>query len=328
MSEAAAGAQPAAGGDSGPGAMLLAERRRQNLSLGDVSRQLKLSVRQVEALERDDFSGFQGPVFVHGFIRNYSKLLGLDPGPLIRSADQLLNPVPVQVAPEPVVVREREVRGQGKSKWPVIAGVAVVVVVAGLVLANRGGDPKRKQVPDSTMSEQIAAAPAVTEKRQAAPRVAERSAEKTGVEKPAAEKPGQEKVATEKRGEEKPITDKPSTDKPAAEKPVAEKSAENPVAPAHESAPKPIASAEAGDTGPQMVIRMIFDQDSWVEIKDRNGNTVFGQLNPAGSRRSARGEPPLSIVVGNAAGVRLFQGDKSIDLAPHTRVDVARLTVE
>jgi cytoskeleton protein RodZ len=73
---------------------------------------------------------------------------------------------------------------------------------------------------------------------------------------------------------------------------------------------------------------MIFEQESWVEIKDRSGNTIFGQLNPAGSRRSVSGEPPLSVVVGNAAGVRLFQGDKSVDLVPHTRVDVARLTLE
>ncbi len=63
----------------GAGAALLMERRRQGLSLGDISRQLKLSVRQVEALERDDYSGFTGPVFVHGFIRNYAKLLNLDP---------------------------------------------------------------------------------------------------------------------------------------------------------------------------------------------------------------------------------------------------------
>ena len=76
------------------------------------------------------------------------------------------------------------------------------------------------------------------------------------------------------------------------------------------------------------MVRMIFEQDSWVEIKDRTGNTIFGQLSPAGSRRSVSGEPPLSVVVGNAAGVRLFQGDKNIDLAPHTRVDVARLTLE
>ena len=90
MSEAATNAEFSVPGAAG--AALLAERRRQGLSLGDISRQLKLSVRQVEALERDDYSGFSGPVFVHGFIRNYAKLLNLDPDRLIRAADQILNP--------------------------------------------------------------------------------------------------------------------------------------------------------------------------------------------------------------------------------------------
>ena len=50
MNDAASGGQPLPGADPSPGATLLAERRRQNLSLGDVSRQLKLSVRQVLSL--------------------------------------------------------------------------------------------------------------------------------------------------------------------------------------------------------------------------------------------------------------------------------------
>jgi cytoskeleton protein RodZ len=67
-----------------------------------------------------------------------------------------------------------------------------------------------------------------------------------------------------------------------------------------------------------------------VEIKDRNGATIFGQLNAAGTRRSVSGEPPLSVVVGNASGVQLFMGEKNIDLAPHTRadIDLARLKLE
>src|SRR3977135_4712369 len=90
MSATATNGQLSAPG--GAGAALLMERRRQGLSLGDISRQLKLSVRQVEALERDDYSGYKGPVFIHGFIRNYAKLLGLDPEPLIRATDSMLNP--------------------------------------------------------------------------------------------------------------------------------------------------------------------------------------------------------------------------------------------
>ena len=104
MSEAATNGQISAPG--GAGAALLVERRRQGLSLGDISRQLKLSVRQVEALERDDYSGFTGPVFVHGFIRNYAKLLNLDPGPLIRAADQILNPPPPPSAPVTVIASQ------------------------------------------------------------------------------------------------------------------------------------------------------------------------------------------------------------------------------
>src|SRR3977135_1546622 len=79
-------------GPAPAGATLRHERRRQGLSLGYISRQLKLSVRQVEALERDDYSAYKGPVFIHGFIRNYAKLLGLDPEPLIRATDSMLNP--------------------------------------------------------------------------------------------------------------------------------------------------------------------------------------------------------------------------------------------
>lgn len=309
MNDAAANGQPVAGAGSSPGATLLAERRRQNLSLGDVSRQLKLSVRQVEALERDDYSGFQGPVFVHGFMRNYAKLLALDPNPLIRAADCLLNPAPVPVEPdEPVTTRAREVPKAGKSIWPAVTGVVAVMLVAGLMFMNRGGHvPEGQNAPAAPAEERVAAATAAGEKRPPA-----RPAEKPVAEKGAADKSAPEKSPAEKHVEEKAVVAKP-VEKPA---PVAQ-----------ENLP-PMADAAAVETGPRLTIRMIFEQDSWVEIKDRNGNTVFGQLNAAGTRRSARGEPPLSIVVGNAAGVRLFQGDKSIDLAPHTRVDVARLTVE
>jgi cytoskeleton protein RodZ len=82
----------AAASEPGPGAALQEERRRQSLSLTDVARQLKLAPRQVEALERDDFAALPGPVFVRGFLRNYARLLGLDPEPMVRTVDRLMAP--------------------------------------------------------------------------------------------------------------------------------------------------------------------------------------------------------------------------------------------
>lgn len=266
MSEAATIGQSSVLGSAG--AALLMERRRQGLSLGDVSRQLKLSVRQVEALERDDYSGFTSPVFVHGFIRNYAKLLNLDPDPLIRNADQILNPPapagePQDAAANALVVRRRRIR-----MVPAVSAVAVVAVVVAVVVqvVNRGGS---MPAPDELVV--------------------------ATVEQPA----------------------QPNKDAPA-EKATAVQPSARPAA----------GNAVAAEPGERATLRMVFDQESWVEIKDRNGNTIFGQLNSAGSRRSVSGEPPFDVVVGNAAGVRLTYKDQNVDLSAHTQVDVARLKLD
>jgi cytoskeleton protein RodZ len=247
----------------GAGAILHAERRRQSLSLGDVSRQLKLSVRQVEALERDDFSFFGGPVFVHGFVRNYAKLLGLDPEPLLRAADEKLAPAVtgVEEVREPVAVRAPAAAPR-RGLIGVIAGLVVLGIVLGILGLNER-KPVAKGPPAAMLEAQEAKAP------------------------PAPEAPAQ-------------------------------------PTPGAAPAPETGAATEAR-TG---TIRMSFEQESWVEIKDRSGNIIFGQLNPAGSRRRATGEPPLQVVIGNAAGVRLTYNEREVDLAPHTRVDVARLTLD
>jgi cytoskeleton protein RodZ len=75
-------------------------------------------------------------------------------------------------------------------------------------------------------------------------------------------------------------------------------------------------------------IELVFDRESWVEIKDADGRIVFSQINPPGSRRKVVGEAPFSIVIGNATGVKLRYNDSDVDLAPFTRTDVARLTLE
>jgi cytoskeleton protein RodZ len=75
-------------------------------------------------------------------------------------------------------------------------------------------------------------------------------------------------------------------------------------------------------------IELLFDRESWVEIKDADGRVVFSQLNPPGSRRNVVGEAPFSIIIGNATGVKLRYNNTDVDLAPFTRTDVARLTLE
>jgi cytoskeleton protein RodZ len=55
---------------------------------------------------------------------------------------------------------------------------------------------------------------------------------------------------------------------------------------------------------------------------------LISSLNPAGSERILRGRPPFEIVIGNASHVKLEYNNKPVDLRPHTRVEVARLTLK
>ncbi len=71
-----------------------------------------------------------------------------------------------------------------------------------------------------------------------------------------------------------------------------------------------------------------FFDESWVEVTDRYGDIIYADLNPPGISQRISGYAPLTVVIGNASGTVLTYNGVTIDLAPHTRVDVARLTVE
>jgi cytoskeleton protein RodZ len=88
-------------------------------------------------------------------------------------------------------------------------------------------------------------------------------------------------------------------------------------------APAPAPTPRAG--AHRLVVRT--DGEAWIEIKDSADRMLVSSLNPAGSERVVRGRPPYSLVIGNASQVRILYDDKLVDLAPHTRQDVARLTL-
>lgn len=99
------------------------------------------------------------------------------------------------------------------------------------------------------------------------------------------------------------------------------------VAPAAPVAPPAKPAAAASPSKPS-VIHMTFEEDSWVEITDKEGKVLLSQIHPRGSEQNLNGKPPLSVVIGRASGVRLYYKGKAVDLVPHTRAEVARVTLE
>src|SRR5689334_7063572 len=67
------------------GAELQRAREARGLALAEVAQQLKFAPRQLEALEQDRFDLLPGGTFARGMVRNYARLLKIDPEPLVRS---------------------------------------------------------------------------------------------------------------------------------------------------------------------------------------------------------------------------------------------------
>lgn len=67
------------------GELLLAARNAKKLTQKDVSNSLRISIKQITALETDDFAVLPEAMITRGFIRNYARLLEIDAEPLLAS---------------------------------------------------------------------------------------------------------------------------------------------------------------------------------------------------------------------------------------------------
>lgn len=304
---AAESMQPADLPANRPGALLLAERREQGLSLGDVARQLKLSVRQVEALERDEYAAFPGPVFVRGFLRNYAKLLQLDPEALVAQAD--IAPAPSAVNPSavtpPVPLHESAAGRRSRFGFGTLAlGLVLIIVVVAAIYDARNKPEPVSLVPVPTAP----TAPAQSPQH--------------------ADSPPPSPLAT--TAEPVPAAPAPNSLAKEATAPASPAAGATPAAPAAPQVQAAVAPVAGSPTAAPSVaeIKLDFDDESWVEVKDGSGSVIFARLNPAGVQQVVSGEPPLDVVIGNARSVRLTYRNKPVDLAPHTRVDVARVRLD
>ena len=292
---------------TGVGQELAAAREARGLALADVAQQLKFAPRQLEALEQEQFSALPGATFARGMVRSYARLLKLDPEPLVqRVAGHFEVPDSNRLAAryhQPVPFSD-SARKSTFVYLGLTAGVLVLVAAVGYewhqerqAAAKGKGTALAKSAPreskpraEPVPTEPVASVPVVTESSKSLA---------SAVPAPAVVVPEKPKAV---------VPEKPKPVAVAVEKPAA-----TPEKPRVVAGPN------------RLVVRT--EGEAWIEIKDAADRMLVSSLNPPGSERVVRGKPPYSLVIGNASNVRVFYDDKPIDLAPHTRQDVARVTV-
>ncbi len=113
-------------------------------------------------------------------------------------------------------------------------------------------------------------------------------------------------------------------DSPARQPPLAAPAAAVPAADAPASVPQLTVSSEISVP----TLRFAFAERAWLEVTDATRQVLHSGENPAGSQLTLSGRPPFDMIIGNASKVTLTYGERVVDLAPHTRAEVARLTLD
>jgi len=77
-------------------------------------------------------------------------------------------------------------------------------------------------------------------------------------------------------------------------------------------------------------LRLEFGEESWTEIKDRDGKIISSQVNPRGTELIVNGRAPFTMLIGHGLSVRLYREGKPVDLAPYINKysEVAHVTLK
>src|SRR5665811_1020862 len=126
------------------GETLRRTRLKRNLQLEEISNELKISTRFLQAIESDQYDKLPGGIFAKSFVRQYARLLGLDEEDIAGRVQQVLAPEvpqPVQKAKQASVapiqvpkVDEWERVGDKRFRWS--GWLSAVVLVAVMLVCS------------------------------------------------------------------------------------------------------------------------------------------------------------------------------------------------
>lgn len=255
--------KPAAGGF---GEILREKREKMGFAVGDMVGRLRISVKQLRAIENETVENLPEPVYVRGFIRAYAKALELDPQPLIDDYNERFAPADAPAAhqiPDVPYSREEVFQDRTPSRWWRYAaiGVSAFAILAGIwALTSQSMKEDQQAAQIQAQGDPLAVNPKTAQ---------------SGVSRSPAL-----------------VSARPA--EPEAPKiPGVTVSADD-------------GSSISMNDHAEVRLRFRTAQSCWVRVsRIGDDRTVFEQEIPVGAVRIVRGEKPMRVILGNPSGVGL-----------------------
>ncbi|EHQ90316.1 helix-turn-helix domain-containing protein [Desulfosporosinus youngiae] len=111
---------------AGEGQMLRTAREEKGWSLLETEEITKIRVRYIQALEEEEYGIIPGATYVKGYLRTYSKQLGINPDEIIELYSSSIKPEPAPV----IEIPDRMVKSHSLRVRPVIIGSMALAAIA------------------------------------------------------------------------------------------------------------------------------------------------------------------------------------------------------
>jgi len=272
------------------GEKLKLEREKRKITLEQISGSTKIGTRMLQALEEDKFNQLPGGIFNKGFVRAYSRVVGLDEDQTVAEYMQASGDAPsmsTEIAAQEDDERARE-NAENVSRldasaaapthqlpWGLFAALLLAVALA-LSLWSHRQHTKQSTRPTPTTS--AAPVPAEHSSGQVLGQVSDDSAGKA---------PSGSTTNGSRTGGSAPY--------------AAPKTSQN-------SAP-----AVPAATPGEFTVVIQAREDSWISIT-ADGRTVSSELMAAGTERAVQGRKQVIVKSGNAGGTDFLFNGKKLDI--------------
>ena len=292
-----------------PGHLLRQAREEHGLSQKEAARDLHLTSKVINAIEENDFELIPSFVFARGYIRSYARHVGLDGQALVAEFDAAYG-VPNNSAKPMSTIRKGGQQSKPGDAWVKLISIVFVIGLIAVSIVwwqSQNGSPMLSKLASVAVANPAGAT--VVE----------------GIDADGANLDLLLLAANESEVD--------------ATVPEAEQAQESEVAEviaAEADAATEVVKEQAAQVVADVVVLlpnqarlvMVFDKDCWVEIKDGNGKMILSDLYSAGDTIDQVVTAPIEILLGRSSGVATMTFDgQTIDLKPHTRKDIARLTL-
>lgn len=296
-----------------PGNQLQRAREERHWSRADIATSLCLNVGVIIALEENDYSRLPFPTFVRGYLRNYARLLELEPEPLLAAYERHGG----NTSPSLPITPPRR-RQSYDYLWHFFSYIVIFGLIVLVAMWWRSDVP-----PDLVVIPEETVKPNVSSQESSFQELPSREL----AEILAAGPPPEDNSSTTTRA---PAQVEPSTipasSTTSGPPPVAtDVHTSSPTTPIQESSTTAGATTPTVEEKPTIIVEV--SADTWVKIQDSKGKRLFNNLIKAGNTHSIQGKPPFKVRLGRVNGVTINYNGQPFDFSSYIKGKTANFVV-